>query len=50
MTMAELFESQYKYFYGLGLFSKELIASYVKMGVIDGAAYKRITGDDYVEN
>ncbi|WP_279080922.1 XkdX family protein [Lactobacillus apis] len=42
------FESLYKYLYKVGVYNKEKIASYVGL-TIDAVAYKRITGDDYVE-
>lgn len=42
------FESLYKYLYKVGVYNKEKIASYVGL-TIDATAYKKITGDDYVE-
>lgn len=42
------FESLYKYLYKVGVYDKEKIASYIGL-TIDATAYKKITGDDYVE-
>ncbi|MBI0093090.1 XkdX family protein [Lactobacillus sp. M0403] len=42
------FESLYKYLYKVGVYNKEKVASFVGK-TIDAAAYKEITGDDYVE-
>lgn len=42
------FESLYKYLYKVGVYNKEKIASYVGL-TIDAAAYKEITGDEYVD-
>lgn len=38
----------FEYLYKVGVYDKEKIASYVGL-TIDAAAYKRITGDEYVE-
>lgn len=42
------FESLYKYLYKVGVYNKEKVASFVGK-TIDAAAYKRITGDEYVD-
>lgn len=42
------FESLYKYLYKVGVYNKEKVASFVGK-TIDAAAYKEITGDDYVD-
>ena len=44
---ANIFESLYAYLYKVGVYSKAKVASYVGL-LIDEAAYKRITGDNYV--
>lgn len=44
---ANIFESLYAYLYRVGVYSKAKVAGYVGL-LIDEAAYKRITGDDYV--
>ena len=47
MNIMNAFESLYKYLFEVNVYSKEMIAGYVGK-TIDEAAYKRITGDDYV--
>lgn len=47
MRFAAFFEASYKYLYNAGVYTKATIAGYVGK-TIDEAAYKRITGDDYV--
>lgn len=47
MDVARIFESLYKYLYSVGIYNKAMVASFVG-NKIDEAAYKRITGDDYV--
>ena len=42
-----MFESLYQYLFSVNVFTKLTIAGYVGK-TIDEAAYKRITGDDYV--
>ena len=42
-----MFESLYKYLLSVNVYTKATIAGYVGK-TIDEAAYKRITGDDYV--
>ncbi|WEV39293.1 XkdX family protein [Lactobacillus sp. ESL0680] len=46
-SMAPIFESMYKSMYLLGVYDKAKIASFVVLGTIDAAAYKRITGEEY---
>lgn len=41
------FESLYKYLFSVNVYTKAMIAGYVGK-TIDEAAYKRITGDNYV--
>ena len=41
------FESLYQYLFSVKVYTKAMIAGYVGK-TIDEAAYKRITGDDYV--
>ena len=41
------FESLYQYLFSVNVYTKTMIAGYVGK-TIDEAAYKRITGDDYV--
>ena len=47
MNMMSMFESLYQYLFSVNVFTKLTIAGYVGK-TIDEAAYKRITGDDYV--
>ncbi len=47
MNLSQIFESLYKYLYDAGVYTKSVVAGYVGKS-IDAAAYKRITGDDYV--
>lgn len=47
MNLANVFESLYTYLYKVGVYDQTKVASYVGL-TIDAAAYKRITGDDYV--
>ena len=47
MTNSAIFESLYQYLYDVGVYTKEVVAGFVNLK-IDEAAYKRITGDDYV--
>ena len=47
MNMMGMFESLYKYLLSVNVYTKATIAGYVGK-TIDEAAYKRITGDDYV--
>ena len=47
MNMMSMFESLYQYLFSVNIFTKSIIAGYVGK-TIDAAAYKRITGDDYV--
>ncbi|MCT6891111.1 MAG: XkdX family protein [Lactobacillus sp.] len=47
MNVASIFESLYTYLYKVGVYNQAKVASYVGLK-IDEAAYKRITGDDYV--
>lgn len=48
MNKAKIFEKLYSYLYSVGTYDKAKIASYVGF-TIDAAAYKRITGDEYVD-
>ena len=41
------FESLYQYLFSVNVYTRSTIAGYVGK-TIDEAAYKRITGDDYV--
>ena len=43
-TMESLYTVEYQQWHTL---SEDLIRSYVAGGIIDAAAFKRITGDDY---
>ena len=47
MNMMSMFESLYQYLFSVNVYTKATIAEYVGK-TIDEAAYKRITGDDYV--
>lgn len=47
MNLASVFESLYTYLYKVGVYDQAKVASYVGL-TIDAAAYKRITGEDYV--
>lgn len=47
MNVARIYESLYTYLYRVGVYNQTKVASYVGL-TIDEAAYKRITGDDYV--
>ncbi|WP_278954748.1 XkdX family protein [Lactobacillus apis] len=47
MNMMGMFESLYQYLLSVNVYTKATIAGYVGK-TIDEAAYKRITGDDYV--
>lgn len=47
MSLAKIYESLYTYLYKVGVYNQAKVASYVGL-TIDEAAYKRITGDDYV--
>lgn len=47
MNMMSMFESLYQYLLSVNVYTKATIARYVGK-TIDAAAYKRITGDDYV--
>lgn len=47
MNMMGKFESLYQYLLSVNVYTKSTIAGYVGK-TIDEAAYKRITGDDYV--
>lgn len=47
MNMMGMFESLYQYLFSVSVYTKATIAGYVGK-TIDEAAYKRITGDDYV--
>ena len=47
MNMMSMFESLYQYLLSVNVYSKTTIAGYVGK-TIDEAAYKWITGDDYV--
>lgn len=44
---AAILEKQYKLYYDWGCYTNADIANFVKLGAIDAAAYKRITGEDY---
>ena len=48
MNKAELFKNAYIYLYTKGVYNKKKVASFVGK-TIDAEAYKRITGDEYVE-
>ncbi|RMC50142.1 XkdX family protein [Lactobacillus sp. ESL0263] len=48
MNKTELFKSAYIYLYKRGVYDKAKVASFVGK-TIDAAAYKEITGDDYVD-
>lgn len=48
MNKTELFKSAYIYLYKRGVYDKAKVASFVGK-TIDAAAYKEITGDEYVE-
>ncbi len=48
MNKAKIFEKLYSYLYTVGTYDKAKIASFVGK-TIDAAAYKEITGDEYVE-
>lgn len=48
MNKAKIFEKLYSYLYSVGTYDKAKVASYVGL-TIDAVAYKRITGDDYVD-
>ncbi len=48
MNKAKIFEKLYSYLYTVGTYDKAKVASFVGK-TIDTDAYKRITGDDYVE-
>lgn len=48
MNKAKIFEKLYSYLYTVGTYDKAKVASFVGK-TIDADAYKRITGDDYVE-
>ncbi len=48
MNKAKIFEKLYSYLYTVGTYDKAKVASFVGK-TIDAAAYKRITGDEYVE-
>ena len=47
MSIINAFESLYQYLFSVNVYTKETIAGYVGK-TIDGDAYRRITGDDYV--
>lgn len=48
MNKAKIFEKLYSYLYSVGTYDKAKVASFVGK-TIDASAYKRITGDDYVD-
>ncbi|QHJ76813.1 MAG: hypothetical protein [Caudoviricetes sp.] len=48
MNKAKIFEKLYSYLYIVGTYDKAKVASFVGL-TIDADAYKRITGDEYVE-
>lgn len=48
MNKAKIFEKLYSYLYTVGTYDKAKVASFVGL-TIDADAYKRITGDEYVE-
>lgn len=48
MNKAKIFEKLYSYLYTVGTYDKAKVASFVGK-TIDAVAYKKITGDDYVE-
>lgn len=45
--LSVMFEKQYKLYYDWHCYTAQDIARFVKLGTIDAAAYKRITGEDY---
>ena len=47
LDLSASFEYFYKLYYDMGIYTKETIASFVKMGCVGPDAYKRITGDNY---
>lgn len=49
LDFATYYENSFRTFYQLGVASKELVASQVKIGLLSKEAYKRIVGEDYVE-
>lgn len=48
VNKAKIFEKLYSYLYTVGTYDKAKVASFVGL-TIDADAYKRITGDEYVE-
>lgn len=48
MNKTELFKIAYIYLYKRGVYDKAKVASFVGK-TIDAAAYKEITGDEYVD-
>lgn len=48
VNKAKIFEKLYSYLYIVGTYDKAKVASFVGL-TIDAEAYKRITGDEYVE-
>ena len=48
MNKAKIFEKLYSYLYSVETYDKAKVASFVGL-TIDAAAYKRITGDEYVQ-
>ncbi|EEX27718.1 XkdX family protein [Lactobacillus jensenii] len=49
LDFATYYENSFMTFYQLGVATKELVASQVKIGLLSKEAYKRIVGEDYVE-
>ena len=45
--LSAMFEKQYKLYYDWHCYTARDIARFVKLGTIDAAAYKRITGEDF---
>lgn len=49
LDFATYYENSFKVFYSLGVATKEVVASQVKIGLLSKEAYKRIVGEYYVE-
>lgn len=49
LDFATYYENSFKVFYSLGVATKEVVASQVKIGLLSKEAYKIIVGEDYVE-